>query len=149
MTWSAEGVKFSLAALNKTSRPGKSKTLFYLKPEMDRDVCAVTSLREYLERTKDVRKDNSLFLSYVKPYRAVRSCTIARWLKAILQSVDFGNFRAHSTRGAAVSAAFTQGMSVTDILAVADWSSDSMFCKFHYRTEFTKQKSLSQSFVCR
>ena len=65
MTWSAEGVKFSLAALNKTSRPGKSKALFYSKLEKDRDVCPVTSLREYLERMNNVRKDNSCIPSHL------------------------------------------------------------------------------------
>ena len=127
MRWSKEGVTFSLAALTKTSRPGKSKTLFYPSLETDRDVCPVTSLKNYLKRTDGVRSDNKLFLSHVKPYGSVKSCTIARWLKEILQSAGLGEFRAHSTRGAAVSAAYTQGMSVADIMAVADWSSDNMF----------------------
>lgn len=116
--------------------------------EADREVCPVTSLKEYLKRTKDVRKDNGLFLSYVKPHGPVKSCTIARWLKEVLQSAGLGEFRAHSTRGASVSAAFTQGMSVADIIAVADWSSDSMFKKFYYRPVIQKQNiSLTQSFV--
>ena len=148
MAWRAEGVTFSLAALTKTSRPGKNKTLFYPQLELDREVCPVTSLKEYLKRTKDVRKNNQLFLSYVKPYGPVKACTIARWLKVILQSAGLGDFRAHSTRGAAVLAAFTQGMSVADILAVADWSSDRMFKEFYYRPVVQRQNiSFTQSFV--
>ena len=125
MAWSAEGVTFSLVAVTKTSRPGKSRTLFYQRLDLDRELCPVTLIQEYLKKTVDVRKDNNLFLSYVQPYGPVKSCSIARWLKAVLQGAGLGIFRAHSTRGAAVSTAFAQGMSVTDIIAVADWSSPS------------------------
>ena len=147
MAWNAEGVTFSLAAITKTSRPGKNKTLFYPQLEADREVCPVTTLKEYLKRTGGIRKHNKLFLSYVKPNGSVKSCTIARWLKDILQSAGFGDFRAHSTRGASVSAAYTQGVSVADILAVADWSSDSMFKKFYYRPVIRQNISLTQTFV--
>ena len=148
MAWSAEGVTFSLAALTKTSRPGKSKALFYQNLDLDKELCPVNSIKEYLKRTYDVRKDDNLFLSYVKPYRPVKPCSIARWLKVILQGAGLGTFRAHSTRGAAVTAAFAQGMSVADILAVADWSSDSMFKKHYYRPVIQRQNlSFSQSFV--
>lgn len=47
-----------------------------------------------------------------------------------------------------MSAAFTQGMSVADIIAVADWSSDSMFKKFYYRPVIQKQ-NISLSHLCR
>ena len=36
MSWSEEGVTFTLAALTKTSRPGKEKTLFYPKLEANK-----------------------------------------------------------------------------------------------------------------
>lgn len=133
MTTDTNGVTFSITALTKTSRPGKSKTLFYQKLDLDRELCPVASIKKYLKRTKGIRKNNNLFLSYVKPFGPVKSCSIARWLKVILQEAGLGTFRAHSTRGAAVSAALTHGMSVADIIAVADWLSDSMFKKFYYR----------------
>lgn len=43
--------------------------------------------------------------------------------------------------------AFAQGMSVADILAVADWSSDSMFKKQYYRPVIRQNLSFSWSFV--
>ena len=147
MRWSKERVTFSLAALTKTSRPGKSKALFYPSLETDRDVCPVASLKNYLKRTDGVRSDKKLFLSHVKPYGSVKSCTIARWLKEILQSAGLGEFRAHSIRGVSVSAAYTQGMSVADIMAVTDWSSDNMFKKFYYRPLTQKQNTFTQSFL--
>ena len=75
MTWSAEGVAFSLAALTKTSSPGKSKALFYQKLDLDGELCLVSVIKEYLKRTNDVRKDDNLFL---KPYGPVKPCSIAR-----------------------------------------------------------------------
>ena len=78
--------------------------------------------------------DEKLFLSYVKPFKeAVKICTIARWLKEVLRGMSLSNFNAHSTRGASVSAAFDKGLSISDIIRVADWSSDSMFKKYYYK----------------
>ena len=147
MSWSEEGVTFTLAALTKTSRPGKEKTLFYPKLEADKQVCPVTTLKQYIERTNRVRKVSALFFSYVKPYGPVRTCTIERWLKESLSSAGFVDFKAHSTRGAAVTAAFTQGMSVRDIMVIADWSTDSMFHKYYYKADIRKPKSLTKSLV--
>ena len=41
-----------------------------------------------------------------------------------------------------MTAAFAYGMSVSDILAVADWSSDSTFRKFYFRPDVARKKSL-------
>ena len=60
----------------------------------------------------------------------------------------YQDFRAHSTRGAAVSAAYSQGMSVADIIKIADWSSDNMFRRYYHKTIVNKQNaSFSHSFI--
>ena len=148
VSWNPDGAAFTLSALTKTSKPGKKKSLFYPRLEVDSEVCPVICLRQYLKVTEDTRKDHNLFLSYRKPYRAVKSCSIARWLKSILSMAGFSEFKAHSTRGAAVSAASNNGMSVSDILAVADWSSASTFKRFYYR-QGVKPKALACSLVQR
>lgn len=147
MSWKSSRVTFSLAALTKTSRPGRDKVLFLPKLEADKELCPVTTLTVYLQKTKRVRRDDALFISYVKPYGAVQVSTIGRWLKETLKSAGFGDFRAHSTIGAAVSAASMHEMSVSDIMVVADWSTDSMFRKFYFRADIVKPKSLMQSLV--
>ena len=38
--------------------------------------------------------------------------------------VDTASFKAHSTRGASVSAAAQKGVTTNDILQTADWSTD-------------------------
>ena len=47
--------------------------------------------------------------------------------------IDTGTFSAHSVRGASATAAMDEGVTLTDILHVADWSSDTTFWRFYYR----------------
>ena len=105
MSWNESGVTFSHAALTKTSKPRKDTALFFPRLEADKEMCPVASLIQYLQRMKSIKRDHTLFTSYVKPYGAVQACTIVRWLKDILTSAGFGDFRAHSIykRGSSVS----------------------------------------------
>ena len=54
-------------------------------------------------------------------------------VKAVLNqaNIDTSIFTAHSYRSAATSAAHFKGASVADIMKLADWSSPSVFNKFH------------------
>ena len=60
---------------------------------------------------------------------------IAHWIKDILleAGVDTRVFKAHSVRGASVSAAKNKGVKIADILDMADWSRDTTFRTFYYR----------------
>ena len=136
MTVSHTGVTFTLKKLTKSSRPGKQCSLFYPSLQQDPLLCPVLTLRNYLSRTAKYRKDQStnLFLAVVKPYRPVHKSTIARWIKTLIHEAGIdGQFSAHSIRGAATTAAVMQGMSVGDIMKVADWASDTTFKRFYYR----------------
>ena len=68
-------------------------------------------------------------------HHAVTSSTIARWLKTTLEQagIDTAIFKAHSTRGASTSAAALRGVTTSDIILAADWSSDSVFRRFYYK----------------
>ena len=61
---------------------------------------------------------------------------IAHWTRDILPEagVDTRVFKAHSVRGASVLAAKSKGVSIPDIREMADWSRDTTFRKFYYRT---------------
>ena len=52
-----------------------------------------------------------------------------------LAGIDTGIFSAHSIRGVSTSEAL-QGISITEILGMADWSQESTFSKFYYRPQF-------------
>ena len=51
---------------------------------------------------------------------------IAHWIKHVLSEagVDTRVFKAHSARGASVSAAKSKGVGIPDILEMVDWSRD-------------------------
>jgi hypothetical protein len=46
----------------------------------------MTLLKEYLKQTHELRANTrQLFISYIKPYKAVSTSTISRWIKVVLQ----------------------------------------------------------------
>ena len=69
--------------LLKQSRPGYKNPQIHLNAySPDRRLCVFTVLKEYLYRTKHLRKDSSkLLISYVKPHKDVSRDTVARWIK--------------------------------------------------------------------
>lgn len=148
-----EGVFFKLPTLTKKRSPGKPpRELFFGAFPEDVDLCVVQCLRCYEKATTSFRGPsavdaNRLFVSYVKPHKPITSQRIAHWLKATLETagVNTGIFTAHSTRGAATSAALEKGVSVSEILQTADWSSESTFRKFYYRP--VKEPTFAQSIL--
>ena len=90
----------------------------------------------YLDKLKGIRKCPQVFISYVS-YKSVCTKTVAIWLKEVLSNsgIDTGVFKAHSFRGAAVSAAFNRGCSLQQILKTEDWSSVKNFKKFYLHPE--------------
>lgn len=98
-------------------------------------ICAARSLKEYLKRTKDVRKSvKQLFISFKKPYRAVTAQTLGRWIKSILKisGVDTSVFTAYSTRHASTSMAKEKGVNIDLIKKTAGWTIESKtFARFY------------------
>ena len=50
-------------------------------------LCVVTHLSIYLKKTKSLRKSSKLFVSYIKPHKAIIKETLARWCKNLLPNV--------------------------------------------------------------
>ena len=136
-----EGVLFSLQTLTKKRACGAPpRQLFFAAFPEDQNLCVVQCLKEYEKQTEAFRPrsreaDNPLFLSHIRPHRPVTSQRIAHWVKDRLSEagVDTSRFKAHSVRGAVTSAALNKGVTLGDILQVADWSSESTFRRFYYR----------------
>lgn len=131
---------FRVDKLLKQSRPGHHIGNIELSnyPHC-RCLCVVTTLREYLRRTKVLRGDTkSLLLSYVKPHKAVCSATIGRWLKVILAKAGIDkHYSAHSTRKAASSKAAFCHVPIDSIMKSAGWSRASTFQR-HYQKPITQ-----------
>lgn len=97
----------------------------------------VQCLCAYEEMTEDIRSpgERQLLIALRKPFKAVSSQTIARWVRWVMQEagIDTKNFGAHSARGAMASMAFALGARLEDLLRAADWSSDSTFKRFYFK----------------
>ena len=125
---------FQFDSLLKQSRPGNNVTCLQLKSfPPDRRLCVYFVMKEYLRRTKEIRKGSEkLFISYRKPHRPVTRDTIARWIKIVMarSGIDIKKFSAHSIRAAAVSKAKLT-VPVEDIMKKAGWSNRSTFARFY------------------
>ena len=64
----------------KQTKPGtREHGLEFPGYPSDDSLCVVVIIKEYLERTKHLRKGiTSLFFTYVKPYKAASKSTISR-----------------------------------------------------------------------
>ena len=149
-SYTASGVTFKAQHLSKQSRPSKSLAdFFYPRFPEDPLLCPVVTLQAYESKTlefRDLKSDNpktTLFLSWIGKHDQVTSSTIARWLKTCLQEAGINTevFKPHSIRGAASSKAAWSGVTISDILQAADWSSEATFQKFYYRIPEDSTKS--------
>ena len=140
-------VIFHIVELTKTKRPSKPQlTLTVHNYPHEQLLDVVSCLRLYLTKTKGFRKDTNqkhrLFLSLNKPYKPVVACTIARWLKTLMEKagVDTSIFKAHSTRAASTSKAKKQGVSTSQIVKCANWARATTFEKFYHKKIVTPEQ---------
>lgn len=145
-------VEFQLDRLTKSykaGRPSISVTLHAYKANQKLDV--VACLRRYLSLSEKFRlnkeQKQQLLLSFIKPYKPIVTCSVARWLKAVMSGagIDTSVYKAHSTRSAATSKAKTLGISTEEIMQKANWSRASTFHKFYCKDK--DPKSLFQTSV--
>ena len=135
---SPEGISFLPSKPAKQTKAGKvAQEFFFPRFEEKPILCPVRAVGQYIKVTDPLRASNhtQLFIAYIRPHNPVTSSTIARWLKVMLEEagIDTTIFKAHSTRGASVSAAAQKGVTTNDILQAADWSTDSVFRRFYYK----------------
>ena len=136
MNITEEEIVFTLKDLTKSRRVGQNPiSVKFTKYEHSKlDIISCTM--EYLEKTKIIRADETqLFVSFIKPHKAVKSCTIAKWFKNFLalSGIDVSVFKPHSTRGASTSKANKCGLSIAQIINKGNWKSCKTFRKFYNR----------------
>ena len=138
-----EGVVLELPGMTKTS--SEIIPVFFAKFDDCESICVLRCLQSYISRTNifrplvDPATNQQLLISYHRPHKPVQSCTIARWIKSFLGSagIDTSIFKGHSTRSASTSKARAGGISLEDVLKMADWTGPSSFLCFYYRPSFT------------
>ncbi len=121
---------FTLTDHVKQDRPGKVFGNLHLYKYLTPELCIYTTLQKYLTITSTLRGSTKLLISYIRPFNAVTSSTIARWIKAVLlqAGIDILAFSAHSTRSAATSKA-AASVPIDAILKTVGWSRECTFRK--------------------
>ena len=135
-----DGYVFLVPGLVKGSKPHRPH-LEIILPSFppDASLCVAFYLKRYIDVTSSKRNNSSsrnfLFISYIKPHKAVKTSSISRWLKKVLRlsGMDTSQFSAHSTRSASSTLAANCGVSISDTMKVADWSKAGTFKKFYQR----------------
>lgn len=136
ISYSSKGVSIRVASLIKTSKPGaKQPSAFFPYFKNKPNLCIAKTIVHYINRTRDIRKDDYLFISYQKPHRAVTSQTISKWIKKVLSEAGIdSSFTAHSTRHASTSSALAKGLDLNSIRRAAGWTeSSNTFSRFYNR----------------
>ena len=123
---------FALTEHIKQDKPGKVFGNVRLYKYPVRELCVYETLGYYLQATEKLGNSSKLLVSYIKPYKAVTSSTIGRWIKTLLGQVgvDTEIVSGHSTRCASTSKAL-MSVSTDVILATAGWTEESTFRKFY------------------
>ncbi|KAK5882516.1 hypothetical protein CesoFtcFv8_021095 [Champsocephalus esox] len=103
-------------------------------------LCPDCALRTYMDRSKEFRCNDQLFVSWANPQKGkpVTRQRLSHWtVEAIaLAYTSQGlqaptGLRAYSTHGLATSWALFKGVSIQDICAAASWSSSLTFVRFY------------------
>ena len=75
MMFEADKVTIFVPELLKQSRPGHHLDPMVLLRYPDQEICVVSHLEQYTEKTKDFRKDQNLLISFVKPHTCITTST--------------------------------------------------------------------------
>jgi len=147
-----DGVHFELPSLGKKRTVGAPpRQIMFGSFLSDKGLCIVECMKCYEDKTKQFRPKgagdpNPVFISYIKPHKAITSQRLANWIKVIMEEagIDTATFKAHSVRGASSTAAAEKGVMISDILQKADWSRESTFKRFYYRPRLSNSDNYSQ-----
>ena len=85
--------------------------------------------KRHLQKTEKLRNGcTNLFISFVKPHKAVSSDTISRWIKEVFKLCEIDvSVPAHSVRAIASSTAAATGIPINEILRAGGWTRESTF----------------------
>lgn len=138
-------IVFVIDAVLKTSKPGTMNVIEIFKFVDDCTICPMSCLQSYIDRTKFLRDVTckSVFCSFVKPYKAVTSQSISRWICEVLREAKVPiQFKAHSTRSASTSKA-AKHLDINCILQTVGWRSEVTFGKFYNKVITEEEGSFS------
>ena len=100
-------ITFVISETLKHTRAGThQRPLEFLAYPDDQNQCIVTHLKVYLDKTKSLwNAERQLFVSSIKPHKAVSWDTISQWIKNFMTAagIDTSIYKSHTTRAASTS----------------------------------------------
>ena len=145
------GVTFTIAELTKTTQPGK-RVNHYLPLKQEGRLCPIVALEEYLKRTSPIRRKDTSKDAAIPVGGKTFPTDIQIKCCSMDEIIDPGSnvgeqISAHFIRGAASIAAVMKGMSISEVLCIADWSSDNVFKMFYFKPTDTRPQSLLNTII--
>lgn len=118
--------------MKNNTRPVLHIPFFTQQPQ----ICPASALITYIELTAPIRTSEQEFLLLTtrKPHLTASTQTVSRWIRQTLRKagIDTQMFSGYSTRHAATSAAFKNGVTLEVIRRTAGWTENSaVFAKFY------------------
>lgn len=130
----------------KQTKPSKHIEPLELKGfPQEPKLCPVLHLKHYMTKVDEIRASDSLFVSYIKPHKAVSKDTISRWCKQMIANsgININLYTAHSNRSATTSKCNASNIPLTEIMKKAGWSNARTFAK-HYNKIIIDDVNLMQ-----
>ena len=134
MKMEADLFSFDVLQHIKTSRPVAPHTRVEIPPRSD--YLPMFMLKGIYPAHSEIRgTETMLFISYVKPYKAISRDTISRWAQVTLKTrgIDTTMFSAHSTRAASASKACAKEVPIHEIIAKTGWGSAQTFYRHYFK----------------
>lgn len=129
------GVRFRMRHQLEHNKPGEPlSSIKVVEYKEDPLICPIRCLKEYIFRTKNIRKgEDQLLIKSRKPYGKISRNTVSSWTKKVFRAagIDTKRFASHSTRAVSTSAALKEGINLNTLLQQASWKSADTFAK-HY-----------------
>jgi len=140
-----EGIEFVIFDALKTSHLKRKPKIVKCISSKNGSLDVCKYVLDYMNRTLPLRaacvkrglpKPTKLFLSW-KTKMPVAQNTISRWLKLILKiaGINTEMFSGHSFRGSSLSAAYSSGVSTSQILKAGDWCNVNTFLNYYNNPE--------------
>ena len=131
--------------IKQTRKGAHMRPLEFKVYQKEEKLCVIQNLAVYLKKTRSLRQDSQLFLSYQKPHHPVSKDTITRWVNDIMSEagIDTSKYVTHSCRSAASSFAHKQKVALKKIVDSCGWSSEATFAR-HYHKEITDGSTIAE-----
>ena len=89
-------------------------------------------LKAYIIRSKELRKNETLFVTVNRPHNTVSPATVCRWLKSVI-TMSSQSGSGGSTRSVSASTGIGRGLTIDSIVKAGDWARSRTFKNHYYK----------------